>query len=95
MEFASKFIYKTPTSVIYENVKKLKGTQCRKISILKDYDQYATNEEIANKLGKTFSDISNDRNYTTAFQKIKEQQERTPIKSIPNREHEYNRNFQE
>ena len=63
IEFASKFSYKTPTSVIYENVRKLKGTQCRKINILKDHDQYyTTNEEIANKLGKTFSDISNPRN---------------------------------
>ena len=53
IEYASKVNYKTPTSVIYENVRKLKGTKCRKINILKDHDQYyTTNEEIAYKLGK-------------------------------------------
>ena len=93
IEFASKFNYKTPTMVIYENVRKLKGTQCRKIIPLKEHDQYyTTNEEIENKVGKTFSGIANPRNYTPAFRKIKEQQEKIPVKFIPDGEHEYNRN---
>ena len=80
IKLASSFNSRTSKATIYENLRKIKGTPKRKINILKDGNQYyTTHNDIANKLGKTFSETSSATNYKQNFKVIKENEERIHI----------------
>ena len=57
IKIASTFNDKTPKATTYENLRKIKGFEKRKINVLKEHKRYTTHSEMANKLRKTFSDI--------------------------------------
>ena len=60
---------KTPSTTLYETMRKLKGKQTRKINILSENGQtYSTVPEIVNRLAQTFSDVSSNAHYSPEFQ---------------------------
>ena len=94
IKLASTFNYKTPKATIYENVRKIKGNRQRKINVLKEGDQYyTTHQEIANRLGQTFSNISSAENYQPNFKRVKDQEERKNLNFQSNEEQDYNKKF--
>jgi hypothetical protein len=75
----------TPTSKIYQIIRKIKGNKERVINMLSENDTiFSTKQEIANKLGQTFSNISSTNNYSATFQQYRTIKELEYLDFTPN-----------
>ena len=83
IEFISSMKYNTPSDVIWSKIKSINKTkkQLKIHSMQKTENEYTTDPlEIANLLGKNFSDNSSDTNYNHTFINIKNKAESEKIK---------------
>jgi ribonuclease HI len=86
--------FDTPSSKLYDNMRKIKGRAKKRISILKDdYRTYSSIPDIANKLAETFSSVSSTQNYPRTFIQHKENIEKQPINFDDDVPQIYNRPF--
>jgi hypothetical protein len=92
IEFTSTFNSNTPSSTIYENIRKIKGKEPRKINILREGDRsYSTIQEIAEKFAEYFSDSTNEQRYDREFQQFKEQEEQKILEFGDQNDEYYNK----
>ena len=93
-KLATSYNYRTPKAIIYEIIRRIKGNARRVTNVLKDGNQYyTTHQEIANKLGETFSDISSTENYRPEFRIRKDQEEGVQLNFQTDVEKDYNKPF--
>ena len=94
MEFVEKLNRKTPSTALYETIRKIKGKPTRKINILSENGQtYSTVPEIVNRLAQTFSDVSSNANYSPEFQTHKAAKERLALDFSSDNTEPYNKLF--
>ena len=68
MEFVEKLNRKSPSTTLYQTIRKIKGKPTRKINILSENGQtYSTVPEMVNRLAQTFSDVASNVDYSPEF----------------------------
>ena len=66
--FVERMNIEAPMSRLYENIRRIRGKEKRKISILREGTNIdSTIPKIANKLAQSFRDVSSDNNYSVPF----------------------------
>ena len=95
-EFVEKMHYGTTSSTIFETIQKIKGKPQRKVHILRDNERtYATIPDIAEKLARTFSQISSNENGSHEFMRNKNAIEQRCTNFNSNNTETYNRVLQQ
>jgi len=93
-EFTETISDRTPQTKIFEKIRNIKGKAQRKVNILYENDRYySTIDEIANKLGNSFSVVSSNNNYTEQFLEHKNNVEQLPVDFSSEQNEIYNRPF--
>lgn len=84
----------TPISRAYETVKRIKGRDPKKISILYDNGQYISKvPDICNKLAEAFHSVSKVDNYNAEFKQIKVMEEEINLNFTSENNETYNQPF--
>jgi len=85
-EYVSTLNINSTASSVWEKIRKIRGRQPRKISVIKEDGQiYSSTREIANIIASTLSEITSDDNYDEDFARHKAEQESLPLLSGPRR----------
>lgn len=93
-EYVSALSVGTPSSLVWEQLGRIRGRPKRKISILRMGDEYFSSVgDIAEAIAKTFEEISSDTNYPQQFLDHKHQAEQTPINLDSDNSEPYNQPF--
>lgn len=91
---ASTFNENTPSAVIYENIRKIKGRTQRNINILKENQQtFSSTEDIAKKFSDHFYNVSSNNNYSNYFKNIKTFEEQREMNFQSDNSEVYNSAF--
>jgi len=94
IKLASTFQKNTPTAVVYENIRKIKGKTQRKINMLRDGAVvFSSASDIANRFSEHFYISSSNNNYSTIFKQYKIIQEHTKLNFFSNNSEIYNSPF--
>ena len=94
INLANTFTESTPTSKIYENIRRIKGKTTKQIKMIKEGDQiYASSEEIANKFAKHFENVSKFQNSDINFNQLRKQTETKKLNLYSNNSENYNTLF--
>ena len=84
----------TPAQQIYEKLRKIRGREARKISVLQQNGRlYTSTQEIVECLAETFHQVSNASNYSPEFLVRKHSEERKEICFRSDNSEAYNRVF--
>ena len=93
-EFVGSINYQTPSSALYQKMRRIKGTAQRKVNILHENGQsYSSIPEIAEKLAQTFCAVSGNDNYTNDFMTHKTHIEAQHIDFTSSNSETYNKPF--
>ena len=93
--YVSKINRNTPMNKVWSIVKKLKGTFKEPIKHVKKSNgsMAKTEKDIANTIGKSFSQNSSSSNYNDHFKRFKYQTEKSKINFSSSSQQDYNQNF--
>ena len=84
----------TPAQQIYKKLRKIRGREIRKISILQQHGRlYTSTQEIVECLAEVFHQVLNASNYSSQFLVRKHKEERREICFRSNNSKAYNREF--
>jgi len=90
-EFISTLSERTPSAVVWERIRKIKGRPPKKINILLDDGVYFKSiNDIVNKLAETFETITSSANYNAEFIPIKQHEEAIALDFSSHENEEYN-----
>ena len=93
-KFVSGMKVNTPAQQIYETLRKIRGREARKISILQQNGRlYTSTQEIVECLTEAFHQVSNASNYSPEFLVRKHKEERREICFRSDNSEAYNREF--
>jgi len=91
IEFVSTLSERTPSSIVWDRIRKIKGRPPKKVNILYDDGVYFESvNDVVNKLAETFETITSSANYSPDFTAVKQREESDALDFSSNCEEEYN-----